>query len=346
MKAALLYGPRDIRIEDLPEPGPPGPGEALVEVRAVGLCGSDLHYWTDGRIGDTVLAEPFIIGHEPSGIVREVGPGVTSLRPGARVAIDPALPCGECDWCQQGHPNLCPHVRFFGTPPTQGALRERLVHPVEGLLELPATMTLADGALCEALGVALHAVDLGHVRTGTSAVVLGCGSIGLLCLQVLRCAGATALYAIDLEPARLELAKQFGAAAVCCAAETDPVAWLADQTGGRGVETVLESATSCETQLQATAMARIGGRVVLVGIPPADEFTLCHSVARRRGLTIAFARRMKHVYRRALQLASTGAIDLPSVTTHRAPLAEVAAAFDLVEHRRDGVVKCVIEVPG
>src|ERR1035438_2609787 len=125
MKAARLHGPGDVRVERVAAPGPPGPGEALVEIRAVGLCGSDLHYFADGHIGDTKLTRPLILGHEPAGVVLAVGDNVGNLHPGDRVALDPAVPCGWCEWCAAGHPNLCPKVAFFGTPPVDGAPRQR-----------------------------------------------------------------------------------------------------------------------------------------------------------------------------------------------------------------------------
>ncbi len=343
MKAARLHGALDLRLEQVPEPPAPGPGEVLLAVRAVGLCGSDLHYWTDGRIGDTPLTDPLIPGHEPAGEVLAVGPGVTGLAPGDRVAIDPALHCGHCEWCLDGNPNLCPHVRFFGTPPIDGALRERLVHPAEALYRLPDGLDFIDGALAEPLGVAVHAVDLAHLRPGQTAAVLGCGPIGLATLLVARLGGAGPIWATDLLAERRATAARLGADDVFEAADGAAVEAILAATGGRGVDVVFECATSVQTQLEATRVAAIGGCVVLVGIPPEDRFELQHSVARRKGLTVKFARRMRAVYPRALALAARVALDLRALATHRFPLEASAAAFELAAAQADGVIKAVVE---
>lgn len=343
MKAARLHGPRELKLEHLPEPGHPGPGEVLLQVAAVGICGSDVHYYTDGRIGDTALGRPLILGHEPAGVVLEVGELVTAVQPGDTVAIDPAVPCGWCEWCASGHPNLCPNVRFFGSPPVDGAFRERLLHPAECCFPLPENLTAVDGALCETLGVGLHAVDLAHLHPGQSVAVLGCGPVGLMTLQAARLAGATPIYASDLLPERLEVAQSLGAEELIDASEQDAAALIRQATGGRGVDVAFDCATSCETAAQACAVAKIGARVVLCGIPPDDRIELSHSVARRKGLTIKFARRMKHVYPRAIRLAARGMVELDTLATHRYPLEAIDEAFQVVEARRDGVVKAVVE---
>lgn len=343
MKAARLHGPRDLRIDELAGPGRPGPGEALVGVRAVGICGSDLHYYTDGGIGETRLTRPLVLGHEPAGEVIMVGEGVTSLAPGARVAIDPAVPCGWCEMCAAGHPNLCPKVVFFGTPPTDGALREQLCHPVECLHELPEGLGFADGALCETLGVAIHAVDLSHLHPGQSAAILGCGSVGLLTLQVARASGAVPVYVADPVPERLAVARALGADATIDTRELDSVAAVLALTDGRGVDVAFDCATSTTTQQQCCELVRIGGRVVLSGIPDSDEFVLKHGTARRKGLTIKFARRMKNVYPRAMLLADRGIVELDMLATHRYRLDQVGEAFETACARRDGVIKAVVE---
>jgi len=344
MKAARLHGPRDLRVDEIAGPGRPGPGEALVRVRAVGICGSDVHYWTDGRIAENRITRPLVLGHEPAGEVVAVGDQVAQLQPGARVAIDPAVPCGWCEWCAAGHPNLCPQVQFFGTPPVDGALREMLCHPVECLHELPDALTFVDGALLETLGVALHAVDLSHLHPGQSAAILGCGAVGLLTMQVARCSGAAPIYVADPIPERLALARTLGAEAAIDPREVDTVAALAQLTDGRGVDVAFDCATSHTTQAQACEAVKIGGRVVLSGIPDVDEFSLRHSTARRKGLTIKFARRMKNVYPRAIQLALRGMVELEALATHCFPIERAAEAMALAETRRDGVIKPVVEL--
>lgn len=343
MKAARLHGPHDLRIDELPDPPGPGPGEALVEVTAVGICGSDIHYWEQGGIGDARILHPLIMGHEPAGVVVSVGDNVTHLRRGQRVAIDPAVPCGYCEWCAAGHPNLCPNVAFFGSPPVDGALRERLIHPAECLHPLPDDLTAIDGALCETLGVGLHAVDLSHIHPGQSVAILGSGTVGLMTLQVARCAGASPIFVADLIEHRLNVALSLGADHVIDATGTDPVAAVLSVTDGRGVDAAFDCATSNETPGQCCELVKIGGRVVLCGIPDADAFCLSHATARRKGLTIKFARRMKHVYPRAIHLAERGMVQLDALATHRFAIEDSARAFALAAARSDGVVKAVVE---
>ncbi len=344
MKAARLHGRRDIRVDDLPDPGPPGPGEVLLAVRAVGLCGSDIHYYSHGRIGEAAITTPLVMGHEPAGEVLAVGDNVANLRRGMLVAIDPAVPCGWCEWCASGHPNLCPHVQFFGSPPVDGALRERLLHPADCCFPLPEDLTAVDGALCETLGVGLHAVNLSHLQPGWSVAIVGCGPVGLMCLQVARCAGANPIIALDLVPERLAVAQALGADLTINVQSEPPLATVTDFTARRGVDAAFDCATSADTPGWCCELARIGGRVVLCGIPPHDKFTLSHAVARRKGLTVKFARRMKHAYPRAIQLAERGMVQLDVLATHTFAIDEVPAAFDLVERRADGVIKAVIEL--
>ncbi|MDP2958130.1 MAG: alcohol dehydrogenase catalytic domain-containing protein, partial [Longimicrobiales bacterium] len=187
------------------------PGEVLVRVQAVGVCGSDLHYYLDGRIGDTVAEQPLVLGHEFAGVIEEVGPGVTGLSVGQRVAVDPAIPCGQCEFCLKGNPNLCTLVRFCGTPPTDGALQELISWPAHLAYPLPGSIDAAQGALLETLGVGIHAVDLGKIRLADRVAVLGVGPIGLLIARLAKLSGAVEVFATDLRPTRLEMARAYGA---------------------------------------------------------------------------------------------------------------------------------------
>ena len=344
MKAARLYGPRKIRIDEVPKPTP-GPGEALVRVLACGICGSDLHYFEEGRIGETAVSEPLVPGHEAAGVVEEVGEGVEGLRPGDRVAIDPAVPCGRCEWCRRGNPNLCPEVRFFGTPPTDGALREYLAHPADALFKLPEGLTYEDGAMLEPLGVALHAVDLAHLRPGQTVAVFGAGTIGLLVVQLVRLCGASWTVATDLLASRLEMARMFGADEVVKADEEDPVGRIKGTTGGRGVDVAFEAAWVHGTTEQAVEALTPGGTLVLIGIPSGEDVVSFRaSSSRRKGLTIKMVRRMKHAYPRAISMTKKGLLDIRSPVTHRFPLEEVKRAFEVASGYRDGVVKVMVEL--
>jgi len=364
MRAARLHGIRDLRLEDLPRPTP-GPGEVLLKVASVGTCGSDVHYYVDGRIGDQVVTAPIIMGHEFSAWVAELGAGacpepfdfaqdklrrrVEDLEIGQLVAVEPAIHCGECESCQHGHPNLCPDVRFCGTPPIDGVFAEYTVMPAENCFPLPPGFGPVEGAMLEPLGVAIHAVDLAHLRPGYTVAVLGAGPIGLLTAAVAKASGASAIYVT--EP--LAYRRQFALDYVADAAlnpypdkddDTDVVAEIMGLTGGRGVDVAFEADGALETCDQAAAVARIGGKVIVVGIPSDDTMTFTASTTRRKGLTIKLVRRMKHTYPRAIHLVQTGMVDVKSLVTHIFPLERIAEAFEVVAAYDDGVLRAVIQV--
>ena len=344
MYAARLYGSRDIRIETMPAPPPPGAGEVQLRVTSVGICGSDLHQWSLGSIGDTKAETPVVLGHEFAGVVAALGPGVEGLAVGQRVAVDPAVPCWRCEMCRLGHPNLCRRLHFCGLWPDDGALRELMNHPADACFPLPDAISNDEGAMLEPLGIGLHAVDLAHLRVANSVAVLGCGGVGLLLIRLARLAGARPIFATDRVPERLAAACRYGADAVFNVDKEDVAAAVWRATNGRGVDVTFEAAWADETVAQAVEMTRFGGRVVLVGIPAEDALQMRASTARRKGLTIAFSRRMKHTYPRALTLAQRGDVDLAGLVTHRFPLAQTAEAFHLAETYRDGVLRAVIRV--
>lgn len=349
MKAARLYGARDFRIEDVPRPADPGPGEVLLRVGSVGVCGSDLHTYEDGRIGDTVVREPLVLGHEFAGTIEAVGPDALDglhqpLAKGQRVAVDPAVPCWHCDMCEHGHPNLCRNLGFLGLWPDDGALQEYLVVPARGCFPLPDALNMDEGALLEPLGVALHAVDLAHLRLAQDVVVLGCGPIGLLIMYLVKRSGVGRVIALDQHDWRLEAARAWGADEVIDINAGDAVQAVRDRTGGRGAPTVIEAAWAGPAVYQAVQMADLGGRVVLVGIPGDDSAFFQHSTARRKGLTLVMSRRMKHTYPDALVLAQGGTPDLKALITHTFTLEETAQAFALNAAYEDNIIKAMIRL--
>jgi L-iditol 2-dehydrogenase len=320
VKVLRLHGARDLRLHDEPSPAPAA-GEVLVRVRAVGLCGSDRHWFEEAAIGDALLTRPLVLGHEFVGVIE------SGSRAGERVAVDPAIPCGGCVPCLAGQPHLCLRVRFAGHDSTDGALRTQLAWPEQLVHSLPDSLTDVEATLLEPLGVALHALDLGHVQPGTSAGVFGCGPIGLLLIQALQAAGASAVVANDVLPYRLEAAVALGAT------PARPTA---------GVDVAFEVAGEDAALDDAIAATRPGGRVVLVGIPSGDRTSFTASVARRKGLTLLLSRRMEPAdLPRALRLVESGRIDLAPLVTARYGLDDWSDAFgDLV--RRNGL-KVVVE---
>jgi L-iditol 2-dehydrogenase len=333
MKVARLHGIHDLRLHDEPEPAP-GPGEAVLRVTSIGVCGSDLHWFSESGIGDARLARPLILGHEFAGVV-ETG----ELR-GRRVAVDPAIPCGECEFCVEGNPNFCTRLHFAGHGADDGAMRECMSWPAHLMFPLPDSVSDADGAMLEPLGVAIHAVDLGHLRAGMSAAVFGGGPIGLLTLQVARVAGAVDIFATDKLQHRLEAAKTYGATTVL-QADGSEAAQIQAATHKRGVDVSFECAGENEAVEAAVAATKPGGTVVLVGIPSDDRTSFTASVARRKGLTIRMSRRMKHTYPRAIRLVERGLVDVRSMVTHHYSLADSVQAFETAM-RREGI-KVVIE---
>jgi L-iditol 2-dehydrogenase len=327
MLAARLHGPRDIRIERVPHPGKPGPHEVLIRVTANGICGSDLHTYLDGRIGDTVLKAPLILGHEFAGVVEAVGRNVKNLRPGMRMAIDPAQPCHHCDLCKRGHPHLCRRLHFCGLYPDDGSLAEFIRVPAKTCFPVPKSVDDVSAALLEPLGVALHATTLAKIRKGSRVAVIGAGPIGLLLIQTAKLAGAGEIFVSDPLAWRVKLACKFDARPLPKKTEVD---------------VVLEAAWGGEAIEQSIEIVRPGGRVVLVGIPSEDRCAFKHSTARRKGLTVLFSRRMKHTYPRAIQLVASGRVDLTSLVTHRFPLSQAGKALALCADYQDKVVKAVI----
>ena len=325
MWAARLHALGDIRLSE--EPRPVGSADAsVVRVTAVGLCGSDLHWFGEGGIGDARLDRPLVLGHEICGVA-ESGPLA-----GQRVAVDPAVPCGGCGPCLAGHRNLCPTVRFAGHGAQDGGLREYLAWPTELLHPLPDEVSDAGGAILEPLGVAIHALDLSHTRLGHRVAVVGCGPIGLLIIQLARVAGATAVVALDPLAHRRDAARRFGA----------DLALAPEQVGDGGeADVVFEAAGPDEAVDAALTLARPGARAVLAGIPDDDRTTFRASVARRKGLSLIMVRRMGAVYPRAIRLVERGLINVDALVSARYPLSRVGEAFTSAV-RREGL-KVIVE---
>jgi len=338
MRAAYIHGIRDIRLGEKPLPVPVG-DEVLLRVSAVGVCGSDLHYFKEGAIGHATITQPFIAGHEFAARVVEDHPAL-GLKSGQLVAVDPAKPCGQCEWCQRGHVNLCPDVQFLGSPPhTHGAMTEYIVVAPSQIHPVPDHFTPVQAVMLEPLGVAIHAMDLaGTKKLFETVAIIGCGPIGLCLLQLARRLCKKAIYAIDPINYRTEKARQLGADDV----SADHAA-IAEWTHGRGVDLVLEASNSPEGFQIAAQSARIGGRVVLVGIPDGDQYSpLSASLLRRKGLDIRMSRRMGHVYDRAIQLVAQGIVDVDSLVTHRFDLQQATEAFRYPAEFLDGALKTVV----
>ena len=321
MKALRLHAAGELELHEEPDPEPQ-PREVLVRVGGVGLCGSDRHWFLEGGIGDAVLGEPLVLGHELAGVV------ASGARRGERVVLDPAVPCGRCALCLAGDGHLCAELRFAGHGSTDGGLRTLVAWPERLAHALPDSVSDEAAPLLEPLGVALHAVDLGGSGPGTTAAVFGCGPLGLLLVQALQAAGVTVELATDPLPHRADAARSLGAR-------------RSDPTDVR-VDVAYEAAGDDGALDDAIAAARPGGRVVLVGIPDGDRSTFHAAAARRKELTLVLCRRMRaDDLPRAIHAAASGRLELSSLVSARYPLHEGAQAFrDLVDRRG---LKVVVE---
>jgi L-iditol 2-dehydrogenase len=311
MQVARLYGAGRIELSDEPVPVPRD-GESLVRISAVGICGSDLHWFADAAIGDATLTEPLVLGHEMAGVV------VTGPLAGQRVAVDPAVPCFACRPCRAGDPNLCERIVFAGHGSTDGGMREYLTWPATRLHPLPDRLNDVDGALLEPLGVALHALDLAHLRLASTVAVVGCGPIGLIAVQLALRAGATAVLAVEPLAHRRDVAAALGAIAM-----SPEDAAIKDMNA----DLALEFAGTDAALAVAIEAVRPGARVVVGGIPDADRWTFAAAPARRKGLSLVMARRMKEVYSRTIALVAAGAVDLRVVVSDRRPLHDAPSAM-------------------
>lgn len=346
MKVACFTALHCIELLDAPEPVLRRPGDVLLRIDRVGICGSDVHYYREGRIGDQVLQYPATLGHECSGSVLETGPAVRGLKAGDRVAVDPAFPCGECDQCLGGRAHTCRRLLFMGCPgEAPGALAERYVAPAACCAAIPASMSLDEAMLVEPLSIGLHAVRLSQLAAGMKIAILGAGPIGL---SVLLCAKATApctAFLTDLLDQRLAVARQCGADTVLNARRSDVVATIA-QAQPQGLDLVFECSGDPACVEQGQSLLGPGGALVMVGIPPLDAVAFDPHRARRFELRFQAVRRQNDCVRPVIGLIASRRLDPAPLLTHHFPLSRISAAFELVAGYSDGVIKAAVDVSG
>lgn len=323
MRVAVLRSAGDVALEERPAPVP-GPGEVLVDVAAVGVCGSDVHYYEHGRIGRFVVERPLVLGHEPSGTIAAVGPGVDPGRVGQRVSVEPGVPDLTCAQCLAGRYNLCPDVRFLATPPVDGAFAEQVV--VHGAFAHPVPDAIGDdaAALLEPLSVGLWACRKGGVGPGSRVLVTGAGPIGLVAVQAARASGAAEVMVSDVNPARLRLAASLGATVAVDPVDTD----LADLEP----DVLLECSGVPSVIGDGIRALDRAGRAVLVGMG-GDEVPLPLSVVQERELLVTGTFRYANTWPTAIALVAAGRIDLDVLVTGHYGLADAEAS--LTVGRRD-----------
>jgi len=314
-----------------------------VRVGAVGVCGSDLHYFSEGTIGDTRCVYPMVLGHEPAGVIDKIGSGVSGWAAGDHVICEPALYCYHCEYCLTGRHNICANIRFLSMPEDPGFLREFVNLPLTNVLPLPPGLSMAEGTVAEPLAVVLHSLQFAALRPGENAVVFGAGPIGLLTIAALRLSGASRIWAVEPVPSRRDLALAMGADAALDPSDS-AVAMILRETGKRGVDVAFDCASKDNTLNECLHATRNGGRVILTGIPSLERVPVEFHVMRRKELAIFNVRRSNHETGAAIDLLAREAARFRPMLTHTLPLDRVQDAFEIVESYRDGVGKMVVEV--
>lgn len=343
MKTAVMTDIQKITFEDRPAPVP-GDNDVQIKVEKVGICGSDLHYFESGRIGDFVVETPFVLGHEVAGTVIETGSNVTNIVVGDRVAMEPNITCGVCEACRSGKYNLCPDVEFFATPPIDGTFQEFVTHPANLCFKLPDNVSTMEGALIEPLAVGFHAATQGDAAMGQTAVVFGSGCIGLVSMLALNAIGLKQVFVVDVMAARLDKAAELGATAVINGLDQDTVAEVMTATEGRGVDLVIDTSGTDIAMAQAVEITRPGGTIVPVGYSKTGNVTIPMSVAINKELAFKTVFRYRHNYPIAIQAVADGRVNLKGIVTHEFEFDDIQHAMDASIADKATIVKAVMNV--
>lgn len=342
-RAAELIGQRQFRLVER-HIAKPGPGEVQVRVQAVGICGSDMHAYAEGGVGDTPCVYPMVLGHEPAGVVVEAGPGVSGWQAGDAAAFEPAIYCYHCEYCLSGRHNVCARLRFLSSPGDPGFFREHVNLPASNLLALPKNLGVNEGSLIEPLAVALHSTRIGKPVLGETAVVFGAGPIGLLTIAALKLSGAGRVWSVEPVEARRELARILGADVTIDPGAVDAVRQIVTDTGGRGVDLVFDCATKGESSRQAIQAVRRAGRVVFTGIPSELETLIDFHTWRRKELALFQVRRSNHESVLAREILAAYPGRFAPIITHTRPLDQIDRAFAQLERYEDGIGKVIVRV--
>ncbi|WP_270169984.1 NAD(P)-dependent alcohol dehydrogenase [Paenibacillus sp. SYP-B4298] len=341
MQAAVLNRPLDIEVKQVPIPVPKA-DEVLLKVHCIGICGSDVHYYEHGRIGRYVVEAPIILGHELSGVIVEVGSDVSHVAVGDRVAVEPGVTCGRCDYCKSGRYNLCPDVVFMATPPVDGAWAEYVTIRSDFVFKLPEAMSFEEGALIEPFSVGIHAMNRGRVTPADRVLVTGLGPIGLLAVQAAKMYGVSEIYATDVVPFRRELALKMGVTAVFDPSSEDVKQKLAEATAGHGADVLVETSGNGRAISDAITTVRRGGRVVLVGMPAKDDLPVNINHLIDSELDVFGLFRYANTYPAAVQALSGGKLDVEQVITHRFALEDIKEAVEMARTQKDTSIKIMI----
>jgi L-iditol 2-dehydrogenase len=344
VKAALLTGIGKFEIKQVQEPQNIGDSDVLIRINTVGVCGSDIHYYTTGRIGSAVVQFPFIIGHEAAGIVEKVGKKVTRVKPGQKVAIDPAVSCGQCDQCLAGREHTCRELLFLGSPKQlDGCLQEYIEHPEKYCFPVQDSTTFEQATLSEPLAIGVYSVERSHLPSNANIAILGAGPIGMSVFHVLRTKSVGNVYITDKIEERLSYAKQLNPAWTGNPDKIDAVKAISDAEPLL-LDIVYECSGDPKAITQAVRLLQPGGKLVIAGIPEVDEISFPIHELRRKEITIINIRRQNGCTQKAIDLLESKKINMDTMVTHHFKLEETQKAFDLVANYREGVMKAIITI--
>ena len=343
MKAMVLTGIRQMEMQDLPMPEIKKDTDVLIKMKVVGVCGSDVHYYSLGKIGSQVVQYPFPVGHEGAGEVIEVGTKVTKVKRGDRIAIEPAMPCGECDQCKAGRPHTCRKLRFLGCPgQANGCMSEYIVMPEHSCLPISDQMTYTEAAISEPLAIGVYAVNQSIPMKEATIGILGFGPIGMSVLLPAIAKGAEKIYVTDLIDERLTIAKACGATWIGNPSKEDVVNGITTKEPLL-LDVVFECCGKQEAMDQAIEMLKPGGKLMIIGIPEFDHWSFSVDLLRRKEITVQSIRRQNHSVEEALSMMENKVVNVGKMPTHRFSFDRTKEAFDLVTNYSDGVMKAMID---
>ena len=345
MQKVVLTGIRKMELVDSEVPGIINNNDVKIKLSSIGVCGSDIHYYAEGKIGTQVVRYPFVVGHECSGIITEKGKDVTNVEVGDLVVVDPAVHCGACDQCLSGRPHTCRENKFLGCPgQLEGCLSDYIVLPDFTCYPVTGKLNPVQAALIEPLSIGVYAVNLAGIQNADVAVgIFGAGPIGLSILMKLKAEGITNIGMIEPLTYRLEKAEEIGARYVINPEKGD-VEKSVQEMEGLLLDVVFEASGEQEAVTNSIKVLKPGGKLVLVGIPPDARYTFDMDLMRRKELTVFNVRRQNHCVQEAIDLVISGKTDVEKMVTHRFSLKETPVAFDIVEEYKDGVIKAMINL--
>jgi L-iditol 2-dehydrogenase len=343
MKAMMLTGIKQMEIREIPEPVITNPKDVKIKMSVLGICGSDIHYYTQGQIGSQKVQFPFTLGHEGAGVVVEVGPAVRKVKPGDKIAIEPAMPCWECDQCLAGRHHTCRKLRFLGCPgQAEGCLMEYIVMPEESCFPLTGKLTPDHGSISEPLAIGVYAEKKSGGVNGLKIGILGFGPIGMSVMLSAKAKGVHSMFVTDKIDSRLSIAEKEGAFCIANPVKENVVKKILGISNS-GLDIVFECCGQQEALDQAVEILKPGGKLVVIGIPEFERWSMNVETTRRREISLQFIRRQVDCVEPALEMMKNGVINIDNMVTHRFPFLQSKKAFDLVSTYSDGVMKAMID---